>query len=95
LDKAGNIAIQEQFDDAKDFQENWDMAVACIGRGDERRCGYINHLGRFVINPQFFHAFAFDKRGIAAVNETSDSWPSYIDLTGKIIWKGELDVRNK
>ena len=74
-DKTGQIVINPQFDDAKDFSEG--LAAVEIGN----RWGFIDKQGTFAINPQFDWASSFFD-GIARVS-TGDSI-KYIDKQGNV-----------
>lgn len=87
IDTSGNFVIPEQFQSASDFDESG-LAVVCVGQGDESRCGFIDNKGRYVINPQFYSAQAFHD-GLAWVIEKKDMTTSYVDRSGRIVWKGE------
>jgi hypothetical protein len=86
IDKSGAFVISEQFQSAGDFDDSG-LAAVCVGAGDASRCGFIDATGKYVVNPQFYSAQAF-KDGLAAVFETADSTASYIDRTGRVVWKG-------
>lgn len=88
IDKTGTFVIQEQFSEATDFDDSTGLAVACVGNSDTARCGFISTTGHFVINPQYYLAGSFIN-GVARVLEKRGYTPSYIDQTGRMIWKGE------
>ena len=79
IDKRGNFVHGPEFDDAGEFHEG--LARACV----KQKCGYVDTGGVWVIPPSFTYAKDF-WHGLAQVS-WSDAENSYIDKTGKTIWK--------
>jgi hypothetical protein len=88
IDRAGNLVISEQFDYAGNFDRESGLAVVCVGRGDDSRCGFIDVTGRFVINPQFYSAYPFEG-GLAGVQLKKNGPRSYVDRAGRLVWKSK------
>ncbi|TKB48609.1 hypothetical protein FCL40_10630 [Ferrimonas sediminicola] len=59
--------IQPQFDGAGDFRQG--LALASVGKGTDRRYGFINPEGDWVIAPQFENARGFSEGLAAAVGK--------------------------
>jgi len=78
IDTKGNIIINTQFDDIRDYSEG--LAAVKFGQ----KWGFINHEGKFVINPLFTSVESFHK-GTSLVSETYKSY--FIDRDGKIVSK--------
>lgn len=83
IDKTGTIVIKPQFSYSGRFKEG--RAIIRQGLG----FGYIDTTGKVVIQPQFGGAGHF-KNGIAWVYVDKNGG-SYIDKTGKVLWKSEGD----
>lgn len=104
VDKTGKMVIQPQFaDNPGDFTEGLALVSIEIPESKQRqliaegiddsnkRYGFIDKKGKFVIEPKFEQAEGF-KYGLARVWVVEDDLggePSYIDKTGKFIWKSE------
>ena len=85
IDAHGTRVIPTQFDEAYDFSENG-LAAACVGDGDDRRCGFINRGGRFVVNPRFWIVDSFHD-GLASFQERKKGPMGYIDAQGRVVWQ--------
>lgn len=97
IDSKGNVVISPQFDfsvSAMDFSppeyyiyelyEDNSFKENLISVGVERRYGYVNKQGKYIINPQFDSAQSFSE-GLAAV--------SVGDRVGYINTKGEFAIQ--
>jgi hypothetical protein len=83
VDTSGSVFIAAQFDGARAFSEGL-AGVYVAGK-----CGFIDKTGAMVIPAQYVYAGDFSG-GLAEVRVTgSESGPSYIDKTGKIVWQGQ------
>lgn len=60
----------------------------CNRNGYSGKFGFIDHLGHFVINPQYDNAWDF-KNGLAkiTVGKGDDAKIGYIDKTGRTVWQ--------
>jgi hypothetical protein len=100
IDKAGKFVIEPQFAFASGFSEG--LAAVCVGDfstpakeiEDFPKWGYIDKTGKIVITPQFSGLSQGNfSGGMAWVSleffpsPDSRRGPSYIDRTGKFIWK--------
>ena len=83
IDKTGARAIGPQFEDAHSFSDG----LAIVWRN--RECGYIDQTGTVVSPIQYQIAGLDFSGGVARVGYGFDGSPSYIDKTGKVIWRGE------
>ena len=89
IDGSGKVVIAAQFSFGKDFDDRG-MAAVSVGWEDSTRWGFIDKTGHFRINPQFwsvedFHDGLCEVRESKAYVETS-----YIDRTGKYVWRPEI-----
>ncbi|MGA7770778.1 MAG: WG repeat-containing protein [Candidatus Sulfotelmatobacter sp.] len=93
IDRDGKLVIPMQFGVAGGFSES--LAQVCVGTcewvensGYNGKWGFIDHSGRFVINPQYDNVLDF-KNGYAKVfvGKGTDAKTGYIDKTGKTIWQ--------
>ena len=84
INRAGEIVINPQFDEAEDFSEGLARVVIGDWRKSPTKHGYINKSGKHVINLKFDGAENFSE-GLARV-QIGDKW-GYIDKSGKYIWK--------
>jgi|MudIll2142460700_1097286.scaffolds.fasta_scaffold31359_1 hypothetical protein len=83
----GGIIIEPQFTDAKDsFSE--DLGAVSLGEKDDKRWGFIDRTGKWVIRPAYNDADTFHE-GLAAV-KMNDRY-GYIDKRGKFIIKPQFD----
>ena len=80
VDQNGNIAIDAQFDEAKQFSEG--LAAVKI----DNKWGYIDRQGNTVIEPKFDKASSFNK-GLAVVTEPPLVPIGYINQQGEYVWK--------
>lgn len=87
------MVIPTQFGAASNFSEG--LAQVCVGSceyvegsGYNGKFGFIDHSGRFVINPQYDNVLDF-KNGYAKVfvGSGTEAKSGYIDKTGKTIWQ--------
>jgi len=101
IDKTGKIIIPLKFLLASEFSEG--LAAVTVGSFDQKptsendlpKSGYIDKTGNIVIQPQFgmIGGAGNFMGGLAQVNsnffpaQDDHSGPSYIDKTGKFIWK--------
>ncbi|MCE5324185.1 WG repeat-containing protein [bacterium] len=100
IDKAGKFVIEPKFPFAESFSEG--VAAVCVGDfsipskdiNDFPKWGYIDKTGKMVITPQFLGMHQGSFSGGAAMvsmqflfSPDSHAGPSYIDKTGKFIWK--------
>jgi hypothetical protein len=92
VNSTGQLVINPQFDNAKDFYEG--RAAVCIGKpcdwlespGDSR-WGYIDTSGKLIIAPQYASVSSFSE-GLASVCTKDCSGPDtrgYIDREGKLV----------
>jgi len=88
IDKTGTVVIRPQFEWAMEFSEG----LAAVGT-NSGLCGYIDKTGAFVIpmklEGQAFHPFS---GGLARIDTTTTDGsvsPTYIDRTGKVIWRAQ------
>jgi WG containing repeat len=81
------VVIRAQYADAKSFSEGL-AAVAINSSGDQKKWGFIDRQGEWIIKPQFQSANSFDG-GLAAVNcdDYSRNCKAYIDKAGTIRWQ--------
>ncbi len=80
IDRDGNIVIDAQFREARQFNEG----LAAVKIGD--KWGYIDRQGNMVIEPKFAEAGSFDKR-LAVVSEPPLIPWGYINQQGDYVWK--------
>ena len=89
--QGGSIIIEPQFTDAKSaFSE--DLGAVAIGEKDDKRWGFIDRTGKWVIRPAYDDADAFHE-GLAAV-KVKDRY-GYIDKKGKFIFKPQFDEASR
>jgi hypothetical protein len=83
IDKQGNQLTPPEFETSSisEFHEG----LAAIRNGAVY--GYINPAGTWVVAPQFDEAFSFSN-GLALVRWNARREWAYIDLQGKVVWKG-------
>jgi WG containing repeat len=97
IDKTGTWVIEPQYDATLPFSEG--LAPVALAASDSTsvfhlRWGYIDKTGTVVIPTQYEFASDFSG-GIARVIGSTDETgadpasPSYIDKTGKVIWRGQ------
>ena len=88
IDKTGTMVIRPQFEWAMEFSEG----LAAVGT-NSGLCGYIDRTGAFVIpmelEGQAFYPFSGGLARIDAKTTDGSISPSYIDKTGKVIWRGQ------
>jgi len=81
VNKAGEIVIKAQFDEARSFSEG--LAAVRVGK----KWGFIDRAGALVIKPRLEHASEFHG-GLAVFFTrycTADQQCGYIDKTGKVV----------
>lgn len=81
IDSSGKL-VTRKFDYALDFSQG--LSAVFI----DRKWGYIDKTGKFVIEPQFEQADSFSQ-GLAVV-KTGNKW-GYIDRTGKFVIEPKFD----
>ena len=80
VDKMGNIRINPEFESVNFTAPEFHEGLALVGK--DRKAGFINHDGEWVIQPQFDIAENF-KEGRAAVMVEEKC--GFIDKTGKVV----------
>ena len=88
-DKAGQLIIALQFDDAGEFDEG--LAPVQIGY----LWGYIDNLGKIVINPQFYDAGPFtDGLARARLYGDEELKDGFVDKAGKVVIQPTFNYAN-
>lgn len=84
IDKQRNFIVKPKFDKIGVFKEG--LAYACVNK----KCGFINENGEFVIKPQIrefkYHSPEF-KNGVAVVDGSQHPWASIINKKGEYLLK--------
>ena len=80
LDRDGNVAIPFKFEDARLFSEG--LAAVRV----DRRWGFINPAGEFIIEPQFLDVFDDFKNGLAPV-KTELGQEGFVNSDGILVWE--------
>ena len=86
IDETGNVVIEARFDNAKPFSEG--LAAVIIRENSGDKIGYIDKIGRMVVQPQFYLSggesdFSFSQ-GLAPVPAQNGKW-GYINKAGKFV----------
>ena len=100
MDRAGQLTIEPQFEDAEDFSEGlapvkvrseettWCPRDEMGGRqGFTMKWGYVDKTGKMIIAPQFESAAPFSE-GLAEIHQCERSF--FIDKTGKTVISGDF-----
>lgn len=98
IDTRGNVVIEPQFIEARDFSEGLAVVRRIYFEKDmpsvtvENKYGFIDMKGNYVIEPQFAGAGDFSE-GLAAV-ATGDKYGykwGFIDTTGTVVIEPQFD----
>ncbi|MBQ1884053.1 MAG: WG repeat-containing protein, partial [Bacteroidales bacterium] len=81
IDTTGNVVIEPQFDDARDFANG--LARVELDFHYPTEYGYINTKGKMIIEPQFSEASDFYSNGLAKV--WTNGYYGCVDRTGKMV----------
>lgn len=100
MDRAGNLVITPQFEDAEDFREGLapvkvrsDETAWCprdesgSRKGFTMKWGYVDKTGKLVIAPQYESVSPFSE-GLAAINNCDEAF--FIDKSGKKVISGNF-----
>lgn len=80
INREGQIAIEPQFDDGREFSEG--LAPVGFGSYGQTKWGYINTLGQIVIEPAFEEAYNFSE-GLALIRLNGKC--GYLNAAGEMV----------
>jgi len=96
IDRAGKVVIDLQYltQDIGDFGPMLSsfyegLAIVCTGEIFDKKCGFIDKTGKFVIQPQFDSISPFSED--LAIFSVNDKYGA-IDKSGNIVIKPEFDI---
>ena len=108
IDSTGRVVIPLHFAHASSFSEGLALVYTTLGinlLGEVEgvwlfgRAGYVDHSGKFVIEPRFVEAAGDFSQGLAAFKPGASSWGTskwgYLDRAGKWAIKPQFDIAGR